>query len=114
MNWICDDPTLTPQEKWKKLYGTEYFGNLPQYKVFDHVGHCYAPCPYDIDATDIRTRHLLDISLSGTLPLKVAHIGSDSKHYYMKTSNSAGAWGYQCTFSGCPYLLSTGVPYFYV
>ena len=111
-NWICDDPNLTPQEKCERLYGTTYIGNLPQYKVFDHVGHCYAPCPYDVDATDIRTRHLLNISTSGTLPLKVAHIGDDGKHYYMKTDNR-GSWGYICTYSGCPYALSTGRPYFY-
>ena len=112
MNWICDDPTLTPQEKWKKLYGTEAFGNLPQYKVFDHVGKCYAPCAYDVSASDIRTRHLLNITTSGVLPLKVAHIGNDNKYYYMKMVNMGGFWGWECTYSGCPFLLSTGSPYF--
>ena len=89
-------------------------GNFPEYLVNGHVGKCYAPCPYDIEATDIRTRHLLDISISGTLPTKVAHIGDDSKHYYMKVTNAGGAWGYQCTYSGCPYLLDTGQPFLYV
>jgi len=87
-------------------------GNFPEYKVNDHVGKCYSPCPYDISATDIRTRHLLNITMSGTLPLKVAHIGDDNKHYYMKMISAGGFWGWECTYSGCPYLLDTGEHYF--
>ena len=87
-------------------------GNFPEYKVFEHVGKCYAPCCYDIDASDIRTRHLLDIPVSGTLPIRVSHIGDDNKHYYMKMVNSGGMWGWECTYSGCPFLLSAGTPYF--
>lgn len=87
-------------------------GNFPEYKVNEHVGKCYAPCPFDIEASDIRTRHLLDISVSGTLPIKTAHIGVDDKHYYMKMVNLGGAWGWECTFSGCNYLLDTGNVYF--
>lgn len=111
MNWICDNPDLTPQEKWKKLYGTEYYGNLPQYKVSGHVGKCYASCPFDIEATDIRTRHLLGISTSGTLPIKTSHIGDDDKHYYMEMVNLGSFWGWRCTYSGCPFLLDTGSKY---
>jgi len=112
MTWICDDPNLTAAEKWHKLYGTDNFGNLPAYKVLDHVGHCYAPCPYSLQATDLRTRHLLGLSATDSLPLKVAHVGSDNKEYFMRTAFS-GDWGFECTFSGCPSLLSTGFPYFY-
>jgi hypothetical protein len=112
MNYICDDPTLTSQEKWRALYGTEYEGNLPQYKATQHVGKSFSPCPYSTQSPDLRTRHMLNLTMSGTLPLKVDHTGSDSILYYMKTDNR-GVWGYECTFSGCPYLLSTGIPYFY-
>lgn len=87
-------------------------GNFPEYKVFEHVGKCYSICPFDSEASDIRTRHLLDISISGTLPLKTAHIGDDNKHYYMKMVNAGGFWGWQCTYSGCKFLLDNGVPYF--
>jgi hypothetical protein len=87
-------------------------GNFPEYRVDEHVGNCYSPCPFDIDAPELRTRHLLGISISGTLPLRVAHIGSDNKHYYMKTTNN-GDWGYICTFSGCTYLIDNGVSFFY-
>ena len=89
-------------------------GNFPEYKVNEHVGKCFAPCPFDVDASSIRTMHLLDISISGTLPLKVSHIGSDNKHYYMRPTNVGGTWGYMCTYSGCPYLLDNGEPYIYV
>ena len=109
---ICDDPTLTPEEKWEALYGTEAFGNLPQYKVNGHVGHCYAPCPYSTQSTDLRTRHLLKLSDMDELPLKVGHVGDDSKEYFMKTA-FRGSWGFECTYSGCPYLLSTGISYFH-
>jgi hypothetical protein len=50
--------------------------------------------------------------MSGTLPLKVAHIGDDNKHYYMKMVSAGGFWGWECTYSGCPYLLDTGEHYF--
>jgi len=86
-------------------------GNFPEYLVNNHVGKCYAPCPFDTEASDMRTRHLLNIPFSGTLPLKTPHIGDDNKHYYMKITHS-GDWGYVCTYSGCSYLLDYGIPYF--
>lgn len=89
-------------------------GNFPEYKVNEHVGKCFAPCPFDSEASDIRTRHLLDISVSGTLPTKVAHIGADNKHYYMQMVNTGGIWGWQCTFADCPYNLSVGTSYFHI
>lgn len=112
-NRFCDDNTLTPVEKWSKIYGTTAIGNLPQYKVNNHVGKSYAPCPYDTEATDLRTAHLLGISVSGIMPTKVQHLGSDGKHYYMRINGASGAWLYECTFSGCPYLLSNGSHFFY-
>ncbi|MBV5347926.1 hypothetical protein JZU46_06910 [bacterium] len=112
MNHICDDPTLTDAEKWHKLYGTDIQGSLSQYKATQHKGKSFSPCPYSTQAPDLRTRHMLNLTMSGTLPLKVDHTGSDNILYYMKTA-VRGDWGYECTFSGCPYLLSTGFPYFY-
>lgn len=87
-------------------------GNFPQYKVNNHTGKCFAKCPYSTQAEDLRTRHMLGISISGTLPNKVLHIDANGREYFMKTDHR-GAWGYTCTFSGCPYLLETGQPYFY-
>lgn len=111
MRIYCDDE-LTPQEIWKKSFGTESYGNLPEYKVNQHEGHCYAPCPYSTQATDMRTRHMLGITTSGTLPTKVLHMDENSREYFMKTSNGGG-WGYECTYSGCPHLIDEGRPYFY-
>ena len=87
-------------------------GNFPEYKVNDHVGHCYAICPYDTRCPDLRTRHMLGITPSGILPTRVTHIGTDGKDYFMKTTHS-GDWGFECTFSGCVYKLDTGQSYFY-
>lgn len=112
MRAFCDDDDLTKEEKWAKNVGTTSYGNLPEYKCNEHEGHSYAPCPYSTQATDKRTRHLLGISTSGTLPTKVSHVDGDGRIYYMKTFRSGG-WGYECTYSGCPYLLSEGKPYFF-
>lgn len=112
MKHFCNNNNLTKEEKWAKIVGTTSYGNLPEYKVNEHVGHCYAPCPYSTQATDLKTRHLLNISISGTLPVKVPHIDSNGVEYFMETTY-LGGWGYLCTYSGCPYLLDTGSNYFY-
>ena len=108
---ICADATLTDLEKWEKIYGTDYEGNLPQWKKSNHVGHCWAGCPFDYNSTELRTRHLLGLSATDPLPTKIPHTDG-SKHYFMQT-NYKGAWGYTCTYSGCPYFLTTGNRYFY-
>jgi len=109
---ICKDQDLTPEEKWRKINGTDNFGNLPEYLVNNHTGHCWASCPYDSNATDMRTRNLLGISISGTLPNRSPHVDGNGRSYFMKTDNR-GSWGYTCTFSGCLHLLDTGTRYFY-
>ncbi len=112
VNPFCDDDSLTPEEQWHKIYGTNYIGNLPQYKANQHVGKSFAKCPYSTQAPELRTRHMLGISISGTLPTRVNHIDGNGTEYFMKTDNK-GEWGYSCTFENCPYKLDTGQPYFY-
>jgi hypothetical protein len=109
---ICADPNLTDEEKWKLIYGTDYYGNLPQYKKDQHDGHCWMPCPYDVRADELRTRAMLKLNDTEPLPIKVDHTDSNGRAYYM-TTESRGVWGFSCTFSGCTHKLSTGLSYFY-
>jgi len=108
---ICND-NLTQEEKWQKIYGTTNFGNLPSYTRNDHEGHCWMGCPYDTNTSDNRTRAMLHLSASGTLPSKVEHV-IDGRSYFMATVSN-GVPGYICTYSGCTYRLLNGKPYFYV
>jgi hypothetical protein len=87
---------------WRLSIGTTALDNLPQRKR-DHTGVSCAPCPYDTQADDARSEIML-----GSVPSKVDH-GT----YYMKVAQRGTAWGFECTYSGCPYLLSNGIPYFY-
>ena len=109
---VCSNDLLTSQEKWRAIIGTENEGQLPEYKVNQHVGHCWASCPYDSEATELRTRHLLGLSETDPLPTRVSHVDNNGTSHYMKTSDRGG-WGYECTYSGCPSLLVNGMPYFY-
>jgi len=116
----CTTVSGTPEERWEQLYGTTTYGNLPQHKKHFHVGHCWAPCPYDIECNEVRTRNMLDLTERDEdgeyiypLPTRTTHSGIDNKHYYMKT-HSRGVWGFECTYSGCPYYLAHGKRYFYV
>ncbi len=108
---ICNDETLTDLEKWERIYGTDYVGNLPQHKKHLHVGNCWCPCPYDSAATDLRTRHLLGLSDTDPLPTKIPHTDG-TKNYFMKP-DYRGVWGNVCTFDNCDYYLNTGKRYFY-
>jgi len=109
---ICADDSLTPEEKWQKIYGTESIGNLPIFKSNNHEGRSFAPCPYSTQSPELRTRHMLNLTMSGTLPARVNHVDEDGREYFMKTDNQ-GDWGYTCTYSGCPYLIDNGREYFY-
>ncbi len=111
-NHFCEDDNLTDQEKWHKIVGTDHYGNLPEHKKHQHDGHCWAPCPYSTQATDMKTRHLLGLTSSGILPSKVLHVDENGREYFMKTSHS-GDWGFTCTYSGCGFLLANNRPYFY-
>ena len=109
---ICNDPLLTDEEKWKKLYGTEFYGNLPQYKRTQHEGHKWMPCPYDTLVAEDKTRVMLGLGAGDVVPDKVPHVDENGRSYYMATA-SQGVWGFRCTYSGCPYKLTHGTAYFY-
>jgi len=102
-----------PLEKfmqWYYEYGTYQYGNLPDWKKDDHVGHCFAPCTYDSNASEARTRNLLGLASNEVLPARVPH-----GNYYMRTTNrGANRWGFECTYDNCPYYLANGRRYFYI
>lgn len=110
---ICNDDTLTPQEKWREVYGTDAYGNLPQWKKDQHVGHCYAPCPWSTQSSDLRTRHMLGLSSTDPLPARIDHTGADNKIYYMTTTQRGTGWGYECTSDLCSYYIANGVRFFW-
>ena len=39
--------------------GTPYVYNLPQWKKDQHVGHCWAPCPFSTESSYQRTRQMI-------------------------------------------------------
>lgn len=89
---------------WKCSFGTTDYGRLPSSRRHDHVGHCWAPCPFDSNTYDaIRSEVWL-----GYTPTSLSNHGN----FYMKNAYS-GRWGLECTYSGCPYLIEHGRPYFY-
>ena len=90
---------------WKCLYGTVNYGNLPSDKKHEHIGRCWAPCPFD------STNYTAERSESwlGYIPTSLADHGS----FYMKVAYH-GSWGMECTYSGCPYLIDHEHPYFHV
>jgi hypothetical protein len=113
--WVLANKVV-PFDKWllwKRRVGTSNYGNLPEDKKrLDKVGHCYAPCPYSTQSTDLRTRHLLGLDDDATIPTKVTHeVGGVT--YYMRTANRGSKWGFECTHPGCPYYLLTGEKYFF-
>ena len=106
--------TGTPQEVWRDMYGTDSYGNLPEYKYLHHVGQCWMPCPYSTQSNATRTRVLLGLADVDPLPTQNDHTGSDNKIYYMKAWARGNRWGYECTFDGCPYFTANSERYFYV
>lgn len=82
-------------------------GNLPEFKKGSFVGNSWNPCPYSTQSSDIRTTALL-----GSSVIKSDHTDQNGVVYYLSPSHK-GEWGYVCTFSGCPYIQSTGNQYFY-
>ncbi len=100
--------------RWKYMYGTENYGNLPSFKKPEHVGNCYIPCPYSTQATDLRSTILLGGVPVGSLT-KTNHTDTGSgKVHYMKPEAKLSAWGYECTFDDCPYNIVYGGRYFYI
>jgi len=109
--WQTKYPTA-PFERflqWLYVHGTYQYGNIGDWKKDDHVGHCWAPCPYDLACDSTRTRHLLALEETDPLPAQSAH-----GIYYMRTESRGSRWGLECTDDNCPYYLSTGQRYFYV
>jgi len=109
--WLSSYSSV-PFERFMQWYyerGTYQYNNLPDWKKDDHEGHCYALCPYDSACNTVRIRHMLDLSISDPLPIRVAH-GNN----YMKTASRGSKWGFECVFDGCPYYITTGQRYFYV
>ncbi len=98
---------------WRINVGTTQYGNLPRNKKHDDkVGHCYMPCPYSIQCTDLKTKSLLGLSEADPLPVKVDHENTGITHY-MSTSGRGSHWGFECTYIGCPYYIENGEKYFY-
>lgn len=88
---------------WKLMFGSNSGGELPT-RIRDHVGISCAPCPYDTNCDNIRAAHMV-----GSVPPS----RNDHGIYYMKIEQRGAVWGFVCTYSSCPYLLSTGHAYFY-
>jgi len=91
--------------QWQYEYGTTIYGNLAQHKKDQHDGHCWAPCPYSTASSDTRSENMLGFEPS---------VKNDHGTSYMQTDSNGTSWGFRCTYSGCPYLQSTGKQYFYV
>ena len=101
-------------EKWMQWRfeigsNTGLYGNLPQHKRNDHVGHCWMLCPYDSNNNIERTRALLQLE-DWEFPLEGRN---DHGKYYMKTANRGSIWGFECSSPTCPYLTTYGNIYFY-
>jgi hypothetical protein len=114
---ICEEGTNltasgTEEEKWEYIYGTDAYGNLPQYKKDQHVGHCWHPCPYSLQADDNRVRIMLGLSDTDPLPDRNSHFDGNKIHY-MKTESRGSKWGFECTYDNCSYYTTNGRRYFY-
>jgi hypothetical protein len=111
IEWALDNSTNTSDVQkfgrwliWRCSNGTVNYGNLPSRKR-DHTGKCFAPCPFDSSNYDsIRSEAML-----GYTPISL----SDHNNQYLKVEYH-GRWGFECTYSGCPYLIEHGRPYFHV
>ena len=101
----CATVSGTDEEKWDQLYGTEVVGNLPQHKKNQHVGHCWAPCPYSTQCSDLRREHL------NVTDAPNDHTAGGKVHYM--TTSCRNKWGFECTFDSCPYYVANGRRYFY-
>jgi hypothetical protein len=97
--------------QWRNEIGTTAYGNLPQHKRQEHVGHCWAPCPYSTQSSDFRTRSLLGITISGSLPTKVNHVLSDGREVFLQNADGGV---FICPFDGCTHYITNGTRYHYL
>jgi len=91
---------------WKLSVGTAEYGNLPTHKVNNHSGISCIPCPYD--ETSISSDFRSEMWIGSIPSVRTAH-----GNYYMKVASRGSSWGFECTYSGCPYLIEHGYPYFH-
>lgn len=96
---------------WLLSYGTVEYGNLPT-RIRDHVGISCIPCPYDLRASDIKTRLWLGLADTDPLPTKTDHTVGGEGHY-MKVAQRGNVWGFECTDPNCSFLTTNGIPYFH-
>lgn len=89
---------------WKCSYGTTNYGNLST-RIRDHEGISCIPCPYDSNGYDEDRSEMW----LGFVPTTTTDHGS----YYMKVTQRGNIWGFECTYSGCPYKTENGYPYFH-
>jgi hypothetical protein len=94
---------------WKCSYGTANYGNLPT-RLRDHVGITCIPCPYDIEERSDSVRTEL---WTGSDSVDREDHTAGGKIHYMRVSLRGNKWGFECTYSGCPYQDAAGYPYFY-
>jgi hypothetical protein len=97
--------------EWRNQHGTTAYGNLPQHKRQDHVGHCWAPCPYSTQSSDFRTRSLLGITISGSLPTKVDHTLPDGREVFLQNADGGV---FICPFDDCTHYITNGTRYHYL
>ena len=89
---------------WKCSNGTVNYGNLAT-RIHDHTGISCVPCPFDSNNYDV----IRSESWLGYTPTSLV----DHSNFYMKVKYH-GSWGFECTYSGCPYQIEHGRPYFHV
>ncbi len=90
---------------WLIQYGTVNYGNFPSNKKQEHTGRSWSPCPFDSNCySAMRSETML-----GYTPSSTANHGN----FFMKPMYH-GVWGMECTYSGCPYMVEYGRPYFYI
>lgn len=97
--------------EWEYCYGTTTSGNLSQHKKHEHVGHCWAPCPFSTQADDVRRENMVGTATPSEGTNDHTYSG---KIHYMKTHSKGAVWGYECTSDTCPYYTTHGKRYFYV
>ena len=68
------------------------------------------PCPYDIIERSDALRSWVWTSVSGVTR---ADHESGGKVHYMRITARGNSWGFECTYSGCPFEIANGDPYFH-
>jgi hypothetical protein len=56
---------------------------------------------------------MLGLTEVDPLPTKVDHTNVDTGKVHYMTREYRGGWGFECTYSGCPYNIANGTKYFF-